>query len=319
MESTGNDIERLTGVVLETDLPGVKLLGRGKVRDIYDLGEHLLIVTTDRISAFDCILPTGIPDKGAVLTSMSRFWFDFTRGIVANHVENSVPASVLSPIEGFWPRLSRRSMIVLKARPYAVECVVRGYLAGSAWKEYRDNVRFGVLVGGRVPCSGVFLPTGLQESSRLPNPIFTPSTKATTGHDETITFDEMAGLVGNPVADALRDYTLSIYEQASAYAARRGIILADTKLEFGQTENGIILIDEALTPDSSRFWDAGAYEPGRPQPSYDKQFVRDYLETLDWDKTPPAPRLPPDIVQSTADRYREAHRRIVGREVEAEA
>ncbi|MDQ2732334.1 MAG: phosphoribosylaminoimidazolesuccinocarboxamide synthase, partial [Armatimonadota bacterium] len=239
-------------VVLETNLPGLTLLSRGKVRDIYDLDDHLLIVTTDRISAFDCILPTGIPDKGAVLTSMSRYWLGQTRGILGNQLDNVEQVPIPPSLEKDWPVLSHRSMIVKKAKPFPIECVARGYLSGSAWKEYRQNVEANNLRDGRVPCTGVLLPTGLVESDKLPAPIFTPATKAATGHDINISFYEAAELVGGVHAERLRDFTLAIYQKAASYAADRGIIIADTKLEFGLLDDQIILIDEVLTPDSSR-------------------------------------------------------------------
>lgn len=302
-------------VVLETNLSSQKLLARGKVRDIYDVGDYLLIVATDRISAFDCILPTGIPDKGAVLTSMSRFWFQQMHDIVPNHLEDADKYLIPFALEKEWSALSRRSTMVKKAKPFPIECVARGYLSGSAWKEYRQNVEANTLKDGAVPCAGVLLPTGLVESARLPQPVFTPATKAASGHDMNISFEEAAGMVGQEAAERLRDYTLQIYEKAVGYAAERGIIIADTKLEFGLLDDQIILIDEVLTPDSSRFWDAASYEPGRAQPSYDKQYVRDYLETLSWDKTPPAPPLPREVVAGTRGKYREAHRRLVGWEL----
>jgi phosphoribosylaminoimidazole-succinocarboxamide synthase len=285
------------------------------VRDVYDLDDRLLIVTSDRISAFDCILPTGIPDKGAVLTSMSRFWFERVAGIVPNHL---LPEKDLEPaaLRDAWPGLAARSMVVRKAVPFPIECVVRGYLAGSAWKEYKANAARMRSGSGLVPCAGVPMPQGLVESDKLPKPIFTPATKAATGHDENISFDQAVGIVGLDHASRLRDLSLELYESAAAYATERGIIIADTKFEFGIVNQEIILIDEALTPDSSRFWDASIYRPGQAQPSYDKQFVRDYLETLSWDKTPPAPQLPPDIVSRTADKYRDAHMRIVGRDID---
>jgi phosphoribosylaminoimidazole-succinocarboxamide synthase len=315
----------MSEVILETNLPGVELLARGKVRDMYDLGDRLLIVTTDRISAFDCILPTGIPDKGQVLTAMSRFWFRKTADIVPNHLadegqsgegggaEDRLPAA-LRPL---WSGLKSRSMIVKKAEPYSIECVARGYLSGSAWKEYRAAIRAGLVTNNAVPCCGVMLPVGLTESARLPQAVFTPATKATTGHDENIDFNRACQIVGPETAGRLRDYTLRIYQRAADYALGRGIIIADTKFEFGLTDEGIILIDEALTPDSSRFWDAATYQPGRSQPSFDKQIVRDYLETLDWDKTPPAPALPPEITARTSTRYRDAYRLLVGEDLPA--
>jgi phosphoribosylaminoimidazole-succinocarboxamide synthase len=286
--------------LLNVDIPGLTKSRSGKVREIFDLGDRLLIVATDRISAFDCILPVGIPQKGAVLTSISRFWFEKLKSICPNHVAPEPPPI---PVRG--GPLESRSMFVLKTRPFAVECVVRGYLAGSGWKEYQKN--------GSV--CGIPLPAGLKESSELPEPIFTPSTKAEKGHDENISFDEACGIVGRETGEKLRDFSLQIYKQARDYARERGIIIADTKFEFGERDDRIILIDEVLTPDSSRFWPADQYKPGQGQPSFDKQFVRDYLESLDWDKKPPAPALPPEIVAKTREKYLEAYERLTGRKL----
>jgi phosphoribosylaminoimidazole-succinocarboxamide synthase len=281
-----------------TELP---LWRRGKVRDVYDLGDRLLIVTTDRISAFDVVLPTPIPDKGTVLTQLSLFWFDLLKGVVPNHIDASgKPVPVL---EKYARDLEGRSMIVTRTEPLPVECVVRGYVAGSAWKDYRAT--------GKV--CGITLPSGLRESDRLEEPVFTPSTKAEEGHDENISFDRMAEIVGGDRAEELRALTLELYRRARAHAESRGIILADTKLEFGVRDGRVVWIDEAFTPDSSRFWPSDGYAPGRPQPSFDKQFVRDYLESIAWDKTPPAPPLPADVVARTREKYVDAYARLTGR------
>jgi phosphoribosylaminoimidazole-succinocarboxamide synthase len=287
-------------VISQTDLPGLKLVGRGKVRDIYDLGDRLLIVATDRLSAFDVILPTPIPDKGRVLTQLSLFWFNKLAALVPHHVISATdfPAE-LAPYRA---ALEGRSMIVRRTQPIPIECVARGYISGSGWKDY--------LATGKI--CGIPLPAGLRESGRLPEPIFTPATKAISGHDENISFEETAARIGRPLAERLRSVTLEIYRKASEYAAARGIIIADTKLEFGQVGEELIWIDEALTPDSSRFWPASSYEPGKAQPSFDKQYVRDYLERIGWAKHPPAPALPPDVVSSTRAKYREAYERLTG-------
>jgi len=291
--------------LLNVDLPGVKKVKSGKVREMFDLGDYLLMVATDRISAFDCIMPNGIPLKGVVLTQISHFWFDQMSAIVSNHrltrAEDSLPP-LLKPYAG---TLTRRAMIVKKAQPLAIECVVRGYLAGSGWKEYRQ----------RQTVCGIHLPDGLMESSELPEPIFTPATKAESGHDINISFDQAAQIVGADTAEQVRRLSLQIYNAARQYARQRGIIIADTKFEFGFYEGRLILIDEVLTPDSSRFWPADQYRPGRSQPSFDKQFVRDYLETLDWDKTPPGPRLPDDVVAKTMAKYLEAYEKLTGKKL----
>ncbi len=291
--------------LLQVDLPGMKKLKSGKVRDIYDLGDRLLFVASDRISAFDCIMPNGIPRKGEVLTQISYFWFEQTESFQPNHLL-SRPGKPLPPnLQPFASKLAGRSMIVKKAAPLAIECVVRGYLAGSGWKEYRQT---------QTVC-GIKLPPGLKESSELPEPIFTPATKAETGHDENISFDHAAEIVGRDVATRARDASLKIYNFARDYARRRGIIIADTKFEFGILDGQLLLIDEVLTPDSSRFWPADQYQPGKSQPSFDKQFVRDYLETLDWNKTPPAPALPPEVVAKTQAKYLEAYERLTGKKL----
>ncbi|MBN2583551.1 MAG: phosphoribosylaminoimidazolesuccinocarboxamide synthase [Planctomycetes bacterium] len=285
--------------VLQTSLPKHSKR-QGKVRDVYDLGDRLLLVATDRISAFDCIMPNGIPDKGRLLTGLSLFWFDLIKDTVDNHLisvaRNDLKAIVGTAIDQF----DGRSMIVRKAEVVPVECVVRGYLAGSGWKDYQ---------AGR-PVSGVKLPAGLKQCSKLQEPIFTPSTKATEGHDEPVSFGEVCDQVGKDLATQLRDLSVGVYVQAREYALKHGIIIADTKFEWGLVDGKLILVDEVLTPDSSRFWPLDEYAEGRDQPSFDKQFVRNYLETLDWDKTPPAPALPPDIVEKTRARYLEAYERI---------
>ncbi|HRT07498.1 MAG TPA: phosphoribosylaminoimidazolesuccinocarboxamide synthase [Candidatus Paceibacterota bacterium] len=295
----------MNSTVLQLDLPGVKKLKSGKVREIFDLGDRLLLVATDRISAFDCIMPNGIPRKGEVLTQISYFWFGQTESFQPNHLISRAGDPLPPNLEFARAQLTGRSMIVKKAKPLAIECVVRGYLAGSGWKEYRQN---------QTVC-GIKLPPGLQESSELPEPIFTPATKAETGHDENISFAEAARIVGADLAEEARAASLKIYRFARDYARQRGIIIADTKFEFGLLDGRLILIDEVLTPDSSRFWPADQYAPGKGQPSFDKQFVRDYLETLDWNKTPPAPALPPEVVARTQAKYLEAYERLTGRKL----
>ncbi len=293
---------QLDNIVLETHLPGFKLLARGKVRDIYDLGDQLLIVATDRISAFDYVLPTGIPAKGPVLTQLSVFWFDFLREVTPTHFLTADPEAYPAPLQPHRAVLEGRSMLVRRGQMIPVECVARGYLAGSGWKEYRET--------GKV--CGIPLPAGLRESDRLPEPIFTPATKAQTGHDENISFDQVVALAGGELAERLRTLTLEIYSRAARYAETRGILIADTKFEFGFVGQELVLADEVLTPDSSRFWPADTYRPGGPQPSYDKQYVRDYLESIGWDKRPPAPALPPDVAARTSEKYREAYRALTG-------
>jgi phosphoribosylaminoimidazole-succinocarboxamide synthase len=288
-------------VVLETHLTQYPLLVRGKVRDVYRDGGRLLFVATDRISAFDCVLPTGIPDKGRVLTQITRFWLDFLRDVVPNHFLSTDVAGLPAEFAG-------RSMWVRRAEMFPVECVARGYLAGSGWKEYKQT--------GKV--CGIALPPGLRESDRLPEPIFTPATKAQSGHDENISFDRACEIAGRDTAARLRDLTLTLYSRAADYARTRGIIIADTKFEFGTIGGEIVLADEVLTPDSSRFWPSNQYEPGHAQPSFDKQFVRDYLETLNWDKKPPAPPLPEDVVRLTSEKYKEAYQVLTGRSLSGE-
>ncbi|RKY64042.1 MAG: phosphoribosylaminoimidazolesuccinocarboxamide synthase [Candidatus Latescibacterota bacterium] len=283
-------------------LPGVPKFSSGKVREIFDLGDELLIVATDRISAFDCVLPTGIPDKGKVLTALSVFWFRFLEDLTEHHLITADVEEFPPSLRQFRDLLDGRSMLVRKAERIDVECVVRGYLAGSGWREYKSS--------GSV--CGILLPEGLREADRLPEPIFTPATKASSGHDENITFGRVADMVGEELAEKLRDRSIALYEKARRYAEERGIIVADTKFEFGLRDGKLILIDEVLTPDSSRFWPKERYSPGRSQESFDKQYVRDYLESLDWDKDPPAPPLSEDVVRRTREKYVEAYRRLVG-------
>ena len=291
-------------VIRETNFAGISPLARGKVRDIYDVGDKLLIVATDRLSAFDVVMPTPIPDKGRVLTQLSLFWFDKLHDVIPNHVLSATEFP--APFDQYADALAGRSMIVRKTQPLSIECVARGYLSGSGWKEYQSS--------GKV--CGVPLPAGLRESDQLPEPIFTPATKAASGHDENISFERAAEIVGQSLAEKIRSVTLEIYRRAAAYAAPRGILLADTKFEFGLLNGELLWIDEALTPDSSRFWPAAQYKPGGPQPSFDKQYVRDYLERLRWPKTPPGPELPPEVVAGTRAKYREAYRILVGRELD---
>lgn len=297
----------LDSVLLHTDFPDLKLHASGKVRDVYIVDDqHLLFVASDRISAFDYILATGIPHKGRVLNQISLFWFDFLADIVPNHLVTADVDKYPASVRKYADQLRGRSMLVRRAEMFPVECVVRGYISGSAWKEYKAT--------GKV--SGIALPEGLKESDAFPEPIFTPSTKATTGHDENISFDQMCDTVGVETASHLRDLTLRVYKKAAAYARQRGIILADTKFEFGRTSLGITLADEVLTPDSSRFWPADKYAPGRPQDSYDKQYVRDYLEQIHWNKQPPAPALPPDVARRTSEKYLEAYSQLTGHDLD---
>jgi phosphoribosylaminoimidazole-succinocarboxamide synthase len=297
----------LDPVLLQTDFPDLELHASGKVRDVYRLdNEHLLFVATDRISAFDYVLATGIPHKGRVLTQISLFWFDFLRDLVPNHLVTADVARYPVTVREYAAQLRGRSMMVVRADMVPVECVVRGYISGSAWKEYKAN--------GRV--CGIELPAGLKESDQLPEPIFTPATKATTGHDENIPFAEMARLIGPELSRELRDISLKIYIKASEYARQKGIIIADTKFEFGRTAAGITLADEVLTPDSSRFWPADKYQPGKAQDSFDKQYVRDYLEEIRWNKQPPAPALPPEVARKTSEKYLEAYHQLTGRELD---
>jgi phosphoribosylaminoimidazole-succinocarboxamide synthase len=292
-------------IILETNLPGVERYGRGKVRDVYSVDGKLVIVATDRISAFDYILPTGIPDKGKVLTQLSLFWFDFLRDLTPNHFLSATVDEYPAPLPEFADQLVGRSMLVKRAKMVEIECVARGYISGSGWKEYRQH--------GTV--CGIKLPTGLKESDKLPEPIFTPATKATTGHDENVSFEHVVSLIGEPLAARLRDLTLNIYTRAAEYAETRGIIIADTKFEFGFVGDELVLGDEVLTPDSSRFWPAETYKPGGAQFSFDKQFVRDYLESIHWNKQPPAPLLPEEVAVKTSEKYRQAYRILTGREL----
>jgi len=289
--------------IFETNLPDVPLHARGKVRDVYAAGDYLVIVATDRLSAFDYILPAPIPDKGRVLTAMTIFWLELLRDVVPNHFVSADVADYPAEFHPFRDQLEGRSMLVRCARMVEIECVARGYIAGSGWKDYRKD--------GQI--CGITLPAGLQESSALPEPIFTPATKAQSGHDENISFESAAAGVGAQLAARLRDLTLEIYRRASSYAETRGIIIADTKFEFGFLDDQLVLADEVLTPDSSRFWPRASYRPGGPQPSFDKQFVRDYLESIRWNKQPPAPVLPPEVVRQTSDKYREAYRLLTGK------
>jgi phosphoribosylaminoimidazole-succinocarboxamide synthase len=297
----------LDSVLLQTDFPELKLHASGKVRDVYLLDqERLLFVATDRISAFDYVLATGIPHKGRVLTRISLFWFEYLRDLVPNHLISADVRQYPAALQKYADQLQGRSMIVTRADMFPVECVVRGYISGSAWKEYKAT--------GRV--CGIELPKGLKESDRLPEPIFTPSTKATSGHDENIPFSEMARLVGAELSEQLRDITLAVYRKAGNYALQRGLIIADTKFEFGRTAQGITLADEVLTPDSSRFWPADKYQPGRAQDSFDKQYVRDYLEEIRWNKQPPAPALPVEVATRTSEKYVEAYHLLTGRDLD---
>jgi phosphoribosylaminoimidazole-succinocarboxamide synthase len=292
--------------LMKTDLPGVKLHGRGKVRDIYDVGEHLLIVATDRLSAFDVVLPTPIPNKGKVLTQMSAFWFEHFRDSVPNHVVSTRVDDYPQSLRGFRDQLEGRSMLVKKAKVFPIECVVRGFLTGSGLKDYNKT--------GQV--CGIQLPAGLRDSDRLPQPIFTPSTKAEAGHDENISETQAGKIIGDDNVRKLKELTLTTYSRAVEFALQRGIIICDTKFEFGTIDGKISIVDEMLTPDSSRFWPADKYSPGKSQPSFDKQFVRDYLERINWNKQPPAPALPDDIVSATSAKYVEALRILTGRDLQ---
>ncbi|HEY1787755.1 MAG TPA: phosphoribosylaminoimidazolesuccinocarboxamide synthase [Verrucomicrobiae bacterium] len=293
--------------VLQLELPGIKKIKSGKVREIFDLGERLLFVASDRISAFDVIMPNGIPRKGEVLTQISYFWFAQTESFQANHLDSKPGDALPANLQPFAGKIGKRYMIVKKCQPLAIECIVRGYLAGSGWKEYQKT---------QTVC-GIKLPGGLKESYELPEPLFTPSTKAESGHDENISFEEAKKIAGNDIAEQARSASLKIYNFARDYARKRGIIIADTKFEFGLDDSTgkLVLIDEVLTPDSSRFWPADQYAPGKGQPSFDKQFVRDYLETLDWDKTPPGPKLPDDVVAKTTAKYLDAYERLTGKKL----
>ncbi len=295
--------ELLDTVLLQTDFPDLQLHASGKVRDLYQLDDdRLLFVATDRISAFDYVLATGIPHKGRVLSQISLFWFDFLSDIVPGHVITADVDRYPQAVRKYADQLRGRSMLVQRAEMFPVECVVRGYISGSAWKEYKAT--------GKV--CGIALPAGLRESDAFPEPIFTPATKAVSGHDENIPFEQMCKIVGSETAGQLRDITLKIYKKAAAHAHQRGIIIADTKFEFGRTAQGITLADEVLTPDSSRFWPADQYRPGQPQESYDKQYVRDYLEKIRWNKQPPAPALPLEVARGTSEKYLEAYFQLTG-------
>jgi phosphoribosylaminoimidazole-succinocarboxamide synthase len=299
--------DTLDSVLLQTNYSDLTLHASGKVRDVYNLdADHLLFVATDRISAFDYVLATGIPHKGRVLTQISLFWFDFLKDIVPNHLVTADVNQYPSVVRQHADELRGRSMMVMRAEMFPVECVARGYLSGSGWKEYKKS--------GTV--CGIKLPAGLKESDKLPEPIFTPATKESTGHDINISFEEMCKLVDPQLSHQLRDLTLRVYTKAADYARQRGILIADTKFEFGMTAQGITLADEVLTPDSSRFWPADTYQPGKVQNSYDKQYVRDYLEEIRWNKQPPAPALPQDVAQRTSEKYLEAYRQLTGRELE---
>jgi phosphoribosylaminoimidazole-succinocarboxamide synthase len=289
-------------VVTKTEFPDLPLLLRGKVRDIYDFGDKLLIVATDRISAFDVVMPDPIPGKGKILTKLSKFWFDFVKDIIPNHMITVDVDDFPLGLKKYREILDGRSMLVEKAEPLPIECVVRGYISGSAWEEYKKN---GVVCG-------IKLPDGLKESSKLHEPIFTPAKKAKEGHDENITFDDVKRILGQELAERIRAISIEVYKRASEYAEKRGIIIADTKMEFGLKDEKLILIDELLTPDSSRFWPMEDYAPGRAQKSFDKQFLRDYLISIGWNKTPPAPNLPEEIIEKTRRRYIEAYERLLG-------
>ena len=298
-----NDITKTSEVLLQADIPELQLYASGKVRDIYKVdANHLLFVATDRISAFDYVLATGIPEKGRVLTQLSMFWFDFLKEIVANHLATADVNQYPAELQKYAEQLRGRSMLVVSANMVTIECVVRGYISGSGWKEYKDN--------GSV--CGIKLPAGLRESDKLPEPIFTPATKATSGHDENISFERMVELAGKDLSEKLRDLSIRIYKKAADYAETRGIIIADTKFEFGQTAKGLVLADEVLTPDSSRFWPMDKYHPGGAQESFDKQYVRDYLESIRWNKQPPAPGLPPEVAAKTSEKYIEAYKQLTG-------
>jgi phosphoribosylaminoimidazole-succinocarboxamide synthase len=291
-------------IISTTEFKTLKLKGRGKVRDIYDFGDRLLIVATDRMSAFDVVMPNPIPDKGKVLTQLSKFWFDLTQDIVPNHVISTEVKDYPKECEPYQEMLRGRSMLVMKTDVLPVECVVRGYLSGSGWDEYRKT--------GEV--CGIRLPKGLVESSRLEEPVFTPATKAEMGiHDENIPFERVERIIGNVLAQKVKSLSMAVYKKARDFAEQRGILIADTKMEFGMKGGKLILIDELLTPDSSRFWPKDEYQPGGPQKSFDKQFLRDYLLSIRWDKNPPAPQLPDEIIQKTREKYLEAYERLVGR------
>jgi len=290
--------------LIRIELPGVKLYRRGKVRDIFELGDSLLMVASDRISAFDHVLGSGIPDKGKILTQLSRFWFDYTRNLIPNHLISTKVEEFPDEVKPYRSLLQKRSMLVKRARLIEIECVVRGYLSGSGWREYKEK--------GSV--CGIRLPAGLTKSAPLPEPIFTPATKATTGHDINLTLNQMVALVGNELTERLQEVSLKLYQEASRYAREKGIVIADTKFEFGWWDDSLLLIDELITPDSSRFWPLEGYQPGEDQPSLDKQYVRDYLESIEWNKEPPVPTLPPDVVENARGKYLEVYRILTGRD-----
>jgi len=293
----------MSEVLLDIDLPGIKLFKKGKVRNVFDLGDSLLLVASDRISAFDSVMPNGIPDKGAILTQISLFWFEFTRKIVKNHIVESDFNKFPASLKSFKDKLEKRSVIGKKAKLIPIECVVRGYLSGSGWKDYQKSQSI----------CGIKLPAELSESDKLPGPIFTPTTKAESGHDLNITFKEVMDQVGKETAEFIRNKTIEVYQACADYADKKGIIIADTKFEFGFVGSEIILIDEILTPDSSRFWPKDEYKIGRSQPSYDKQYLRDYLESIKWNKEPPAPNLPAEVIEKTREKYFEAYKLITGK------
>jgi phosphoribosylaminoimidazole-succinocarboxamide synthase len=293
----------MSEVLLDIDLPGINVFKKGKVRNVFDLGDSLLLVASDRISAFDRVMPNGIPDKGAILTQISVFWFNFTRNIVKNHIIETDVEKFPARLKPFKDKLAKRSVIGKKAELIPIECVVRGYLSGSGWKEYQKSQSI----------CGIKLPAGLKESSKLPEPIFTPTTKAEQGHDLNITEKEVVDKVGKETASFIKEKTIAIYKACADYADKKGIIIADTKFEFGFVGNEIIIIDEMLTPDSSRFWPKDFYKVGQSQPSYDKQFLRDWLESIGWNKEPPAPKLPEEVVQKTREKYMEAFRKLTGK------
>jgi phosphoribosylaminoimidazole-succinocarboxamide synthase len=298
-------------VILETDIKEFPLFSKGKVRDVYDLQDKLLIVATDRISAFDVVLPTGIPGKGKILTQMSLFWFDLVKDVIENHLITSEVDQYPENLKKYRNVLEGRSMLVKKAKRINVECVVRGYVSGSLWKEYKEK-RLYEGKSRTVKLFGIELPTHLKESARLPYPLFTPTTKAEEGHDENLLFEDVIEMMGEDLALTLRGKSIQVYKKAADYAEKRGMIIADTKFEFGMIDKQVILIDEIFSPDSSRFWDKKTYKPGRPQEAFDKQYVRDYLEMINWDKKPPAPELPEEVVLKTKEKYQQAYQRLVG-------
>jgi phosphoribosylaminoimidazole-succinocarboxamide synthase len=295
----------MNDTLLDLELPGIKLFKKGKVRNVFDLGDSLLLVASDRISAFDSVMPNGIPDKGKILTQISLFWFEFTKNIVKNHIIESNADKFPASLKQFKDKLEKRSVIGKKAELIPVECVVRGYLSGSGWKDYQKSQSI----------CGIKLPAGLKESEKLPEPIFTPTTKAESGHDLNITFKEVIDQIGKAPAEFIKTKTIEVYRACADYASKQGIIIADTKFEFGFVGKEIIIIDEMLTPDSSRFWPKDLYKIGQSQPSYDKQFVRDYLEAIKWNKEPPAPPLPTEVVEKTREKYMEAYKRLTGRDM----